>query len=147
MIKNRSFLFKSLLQQQVEPQAHCSRVSIFLSGLWGSSNMYMGAFHTSHTDGVLNLNLAFTSIISVSLAKSCKMGRLFYFTGKESQTDWLTDASLVPKISNMTVLTNLNLFPPYTFAVLMLAKSFNLSSIFLDFLSKKREDVLCTVGR
>ena len=49
--------------------------------------MYMGAFHTSYTDGVLNLNLAFTSIISVSLAKSCEMGRLFYFTGKESQTD------------------------------------------------------------
>lgn len=71
----------------------------------------------------------------------------FYFTGKESKTDGLTDASLVPKISDMTVLTNLDLFPHYAFAVLMLAKSFNLSLIFLDFLSKKRENVLCIVGR
>ena len=49
--------------------------------------MYMGAFHTSHTDGILNLNAAVTSIISAILTKPGEMGRLFYFTGKESKTD------------------------------------------------------------
>lgn len=98
MVKNSAFLFKPLLQQQAEQEAHCSRGSIFLSGLCKVQKC-MVTSHSSHTDRISHLNPAFTSIIPLILSKTLGDGEALLLCRKRNKTDLrLTDASLVPQI-------------------------------------------------